>query len=285
MSLEDRGLQTVVYHTLVGVFGATFVVFGILVAAAILGVMGQTGPFMSLDLIQPDIARLSPMKGIKRLFSVNSFVELGKSMGKMLLMGTVVFYTLYPVAENMKDFTGRSLIDAMAYLHQQAVHLIVMMLIVFTGIAASDLVYQRFQYAKNLRMTKTEVKDEFKQQEGDPMIKNRLRQMRAEKARKRMMAQVPKADVIITNPTHYAVAMQYDNKKMGAPLVIAKGIDQVAERIRAVGDEHNIPLVSNPPLARALYDTVDIDEEIPTQHYRAVAEIISYIYKLKKKKF
>jgi flagellar biosynthetic protein FlhB len=134
-------------------------------------------------------------------------------------------------------------------------------------------------------MTKTEVKDEFKQQEGDPAIKARLRQMRADKARKRMMAQVPKADVIITNPTHYAVALQYDGLNMAAPVVLAKGINLIAERIRDLADEHRIPLVSNPPLARALYDTVEIDQQIPVQHYRAVAEVISYVYKLRKRKY
>jgi flagellar biosynthetic protein FlhB len=159
------------------------------------------------------------------------------------------------------------------------------MLLVYTVIAVGDFYYQRYTYIKNLRMTKAEVKDEFKQQEGDPMIKGRLRQIRLEKARKRMMAQVPKADVVVTNPTHYAVALKYDNEKMVAPVVLAKGTDKVAERIRAVAQEHKIPTVSNPPLARALYDTVEIDEAIPTAHYRAVAEIISYVYKLKKRKF
>jgi flagellar biosynthetic protein FlhB len=160
-----------------------------------------------------------------------------------------------------------------------------MLLLTFTIIAAVDLFYQRFQYFKNLRMTKAEVKDEFRQQEGDPLIKSRLRQIRLEKARKRMMAQVPKADVVITNPTHYAVAMRYDSARHAAPVVIAKGIDKVAERIRAVAEEHKISIVSNPPLSRALYETVEIDEAIPTQHYRAVAEVISYVYKLKKRKF
>jgi flagellar biosynthetic protein FlhB len=134
-------------------------------------------------------------------------------------------------------------------------------------------------------MTKVEVKDELKQQEGDPMIKARLRQLRVEKARKRMMAQVPKADVVITNPTHYAIALQYDVNKMAAPVVLAKGINLIALRIREIAEENRIPLVSNPPLARALHDTVEVDQQIPTQHYRAVAEIISYVYKLRKRKF
>src|SRR6201999_3552719 len=133
--------------------------------------------------------------------------------------------------------------------HRKSVHLIILLMLVYALIAFADFIYQRHTYIKNLRMTKAEVKDEFKQQEGDPQIKSRLRQIRIEKARKRMMAQVPKADVIVTNPTHYAIALQYDNGKMAAPVVLAKGIDVVAERIREVANEHKIPLVSNPPLA------------------------------------
>jgi flagellar biosynthetic protein FlhB len=172
----------------------------------------------------------------------------------------------------------------MAYMHREAVHLILILLLVFAVIAFGDFFYQRWHYIKTLRMSKVEVKDEYKQQEGDPMIKSRLRSIRLEKARKRMMAAVPRADVVVTNPTHYAIALEYDNKRMVAPIVLAKGVDRIAERIREIALENNIPLVSNPPLARALHDTVEIDQQIPTQHYRAVAEIISYVYKLKKLK-
>jgi flagellar biosynthetic protein FlhB len=192
---------------------------------------------------------------------------------------------LLPVVNEIPTLTGLSLLDILAYMHSHAVHMIIVLLLIFTVIAVADLYYQRFTYIKNLKMTKAEVKDEFKQQEGDPMIKSRLRQIRIEKARKRMMAQVPKADVVITNPTHYAVALQYDNAKMAAPTVIAKGMNLIATRIRELAEEHKVPLVSNPPLARILYDTVELDQQIPTQHYRAVAEVISFVYKLKKKRF
>jgi flagellar biosynthetic protein FlhB len=285
MNLEDRGLQDVIFHTIIQIGMATAGIFIVLAAAAILGTMMQTGLFASLDLIKFDLTKLSPMAGFKRLFSTNSLVELGKSFVKMVVLGTIVFFTLLPVAQEMPLFTGHPLPEVIVFLHQKAIHLVIMLLLTFTIIAAVDLFYQRFQYFKNLRMTKAEVKDEFRQQEGDPLIKSRLRQIRLEKARKRMMAQVPKADVVITNPTHYAVAMRYDSARHAAPVVIAKGIDKVAERIRAVAEEHKISIVSNPPLSRALYETVEIDEAIPTQHYRAVAEVISYVYKLKKRKF
>jgi flagellar biosynthetic protein FlhB len=282
--VDDHGLQTIAYTTIVQVALASGLIFLVMAALGVLGFMVQTGFFASTQLITPDFGKLSPLNGLKRLFSLQSLVELGKSFGKLVILGLVVFSTLYPLVSNLPAFTGRPLMDSVGFLHKEAVHLIIVLMLVFAVIAFGDMLYQRYTYIKNLKMTKTEVKDEYKQQEGDPMIKGRLRQMRLEKARKRMMAQVPKADVVITNPTHYAVALKYDSSKAAAPVVLAKGTDRIAERIREVAEENKITLVSNPPLARALYDTVDIDKEIPTQHYRAVAEIISYVYKLKKKK-
>lgn len=282
--VDDHGLQTIVFDTTIQVMLATGLIFIVLVVAIIGGYMVQTGFFASTQLITPDFGKLSPANGIKRLFSPNSLVELGKSFGKLIVLGSAVFAILSPLVANLPGFVGKPLMDSVAFLHDQAVHLIIVLLTIFMLIALADLFYQRYTYIKNLKMTKTEVKDEYKQQEGDPLIKGRIRQLRVEKARKRMMAQVPKADVVITNPTHYAVALKYDNKKNSAPIVLAKGIEFIAQRIREVAEEHKITLVSNPPLARALYDTVEIDHEIPAQHYRAVAEIISYVYKLKKHK-
>jgi flagellar biosynthetic protein FlhB len=285
INLEGDGLQAVLIETMQRIGMATLLIYAVLAAGAVAGTMLQTGLFASVDSLRPQFDRISPLAGIHRLLSTNSLVELGKSFGKMVVLGLVVYITLKPVVETLPLFSGRDMLAILAYFHHQAVHLVIMLLLVFTVIAVADLVYTRHSYTKSLRMTKAEVKDEFRQQEGDPLIKNRLRSIRIEKARKRMMAQVPKADVIVTNPTHYAIALKYDNSKMAAPVVLAKGLDRVAERIREVATESNIPFVSNPPLARALYETVDIDQAIPTQHYRAVAEVISYVYKLKKKKF
>jgi len=285
INLGGNGLQGVFYEIVQNVGLATMLVFAVLVATAILGTMIQTGLFASLELIRPQLDRVLPMHGLKRLFSPTALVEFLKSFGKLVVLGTIVFFALVPVAEELSAMSGHNLTDMVEFLHRQSIRLIILLMIGFIFIALGDLFYQRYQYIKGLKMTKAEVKDEFRQQEGDPMIKSRLRQIRLEKARKRMMAQVPKADVVVTNPTHYAVAMKYDNAKMAAPVVLAKGIDRVAQRIREVAEENRIPLVSNPPLARALYETVEIDREIPTQHYRAVAEVISFVYKLKKRKF
>ena len=284
LSLNEQGLQAVMLNTVLNVGLAIGAIFLVLAGAAIFGVMAQTGFFVSLELIKPDFSRLSPANGLRRLISLHGGVETLKSFGKLIILGGAAYMTLAPLIHSLPGLTGQSMMTTLDYLHQQAVHLIIVLLMLFTVIAVSDWLFQHYYYLKNLRMTKEEVKDEHRQQEGDPTVKARLRQIRLEKARKRMMAQVPKADVIITNPTHYAVALQYDGKKMSAPVVLAKGVDRVAERIREVADENKIPLVSNPPLARALYDTVEIDREIPAQHYRAVAEIISYIYKLKNRR-
>jgi flagellar biosynthetic protein FlhB len=147
-----------------------------------------------------------------------------------------------------------------------------------------DFIYQKAEFMKQMRMSKHEVKEEYKQAEGDPKIKGKLKQMRMERARKRMMSAVPTADVIITNPTHYAVALKYEQDKASAPIVVAMGVDKVAERIKQLAEENKVPIVRNAPLARALYDEGDLDEEIPFTHYQAVAEVISYVFKLKDKK-
>ena len=281
IALDEDSFQPLMFSIL----GHVVTITGLILAAAIGGVMVQTGFFFSLELMTPDFMRLLPTQGFKKLFSISALVELVKSFGKLFILGGIAFMALVPIAIETPHLVGLPLENILAYLSHKTVHLIMLLLLPFTLIAAGDLFFQRYQYIKNLRMTKDEVKDEHKQSEGDPKIKSRLRQMRFEKARKRMMAQVPKADVIITNPTHYAIALQYDSNKMAAPVVLAKGINIIAERIRAIAEENRIPLVSNPPLARALHDTVEVDQPIPTQHYRAVAEIISYVYKLRQRKF
>ena len=172
--------------------------------------------------------------------------------------------------------------DMLALVRIESAKVIVGVLVVMTVITLIDVIYQRFMHHKELRMTKQQVKDEHKQSEGDPLIKGRLRQIRVERARKRMMAAVPEADVVITNPTHYAVALKYNQATMEAPRVVAKGVDNVALRIREVAEENDVAVVENPPVARALHASVEIDQEIPPEHYKAVAEIIGYVMRLKR---
>jgi flagellar biosynthesis protein FlhB len=284
ISLEGKGIQRALGNVLMQVGLATMVSFALLAVSVVIGTMLQTGFYFNTTRLEMDIKKLFPIQGFKRLFSMASLVELLKSFVKLVVIGAVVFTVLWPLIGNLPYFVGRDIIQSMEFLHKEVIHLIIIMMLVVTVIAVADLLYQRFSYFKGLRMTKQEVKDEHKQMEGDPMIKRRLMSIRLERARKRMMAHVPNADVVVTNPTHYAVALQYDNSKMAAPTVVAKGINLIAERIRDVAEKNAVPLVSNPPLARALYDTVEVDEVISAQHYRAVAEVISYVYKLKRKK-
>lgn len=282
-SLEQGGLQSLLFKLLLHIGLATGTVFGLLLLAAILSIGLQTGFYVNVSRLQPDFTKLSFITGIKNLFSISTVVEFIKSIAKLVIIGGISLLIFIPLIKHLPEYAGRDLMDIMKFSNTEIFHLITILLVIVTLIAISDLIFQRYNYYKSLRMTKQEVKDEHKQTEGDPMIKSRLRQIRLEKARRRMMAQVPKADVIITNPTHYAVALQYDNTRMAAPVLLAKGTDRVAERIREVAETNNIPLVSNPPLARALHETVEIDEAIKPEHYRAVAEVISYVYKLRKK--
>ncbi|MDD3182708.1 MAG: flagellar biosynthesis protein FlhB [Alphaproteobacteria bacterium] len=281
ISIEDGGLQNVLMGVISSVALPAIMVFGIMLVLAILGTMIQTGFYVGTGRLKMKIENLSPAKGMQKLFSMNAVSELVKSFFKLVVLGYVCFVVLSPVYRKLPNIAQLGLLSGIDFLHREAAHLLIILLLVITVIAVADLLYVRYQYFKGLRMTKQEVKDEHKQMEGDPIVKNRIRAMRIEKARRRMMAKVPNASVIITNPTHYAVALQYDRDKMAAPVLVAKGVDRVALRIREVGEESEVPVISNPPLARALYDNVDLDEPIQPEHYRAVAEIISYVYKMK----
>ena len=172
-------------------------------------------------------------------------------------------------------------IGILEFIHKIVVLLIFTVVIAIFVLAVADYLYQRYTYLKKLRMTKQELKDEYKQVEGDPLVKSRIRQVRMERARHRMMENVPKADVVVVNPTHYAVAMEYKMEEMDAPVVVAKGVDFLALRIREIAEEHEIPIVENPPLARALFASVEVDQAIPPEHFKAVAEVIGYVMQLK----
>ena len=201
--------------------------------------------------------------------------------GLPMLWGTVVTLLLMPHMEQIYQMQTLSMTDLMIVIQDLSVRLLLGVLAIMTVIAAVDFLYQRFEFLKSMRMTRQEIRDELKQTEGDPMVKGRLRQIRMERARRRMMANVPKADVVITNPTHFAVALSYKPAEMAAPRLVAKGADLIAARIREVAEEHDVPIVENPPVARGLFAAVDLDQEIPADHYRAVAEIISYVFRLK----
>jgi len=283
LAMDRRGTGEVLWRALLDTLWLLWLPMLLLVLAGAAGSLVQKGWNVSWEPIVPKLEKLSPLAGFKRIFGATSLVELVKSVAKLVVVGGVAYLALKPMIVSVELFAGMEPMRLLAEVKELSYRLFVGVLAVLTLIAVGDLLWQRHSYNKKMRMTKQEVKDEFKQQEGDPMVKARVRQIRFERSRKRMMANVPNADVVVTNPTHYAVALKYDPTSMGAPVVLAKGVDQIALKIREVAKDKDIPIVENPPLARALYATVDIDEEIPSEHYRAVADVITYVFKLKRR--
>lgn len=268
-----------IFFELAKIIGPTLMIFFVVAG---LSSFIQIGPLVSAESIKPKLEKLSPLKGAKRVFGSRAWIEFAKAFIKMLLVGVATTIVLIPVFSGSPGMVGLYPSAMMDILKDEAFDMLVGVLAVLFVFAVIDYSIQRFQLNKQLRMSRQELKDEYKQTEGDPHIKARLRELRMQRARKRMMANVPNASVVITNPTHFAIALEYNTEKSGAPIVVAKGQDRIALKIREVAKEHNVPIVENPPLARAMYDHVDLDQEIPEQHYKAVAEIISYVMSLKR---
>ncbi len=279
--LDGVHLRDILMETAAQIGLALMVPFILVILAALIAGLIQNGLIISAEPVIPKLEKISLVKGLKRMFSMKSLVDFLKGIAKILIVAAVVTILLWPQIGVIPNIVGMSLIQFSDLLQGLAARILIGVLSVMTLIAALDFVFQKQQHLKQLRMSKQEMKEEFKQAEGDPMVKGRLRQIRMERARKRMMAAVPEADVVITNPTHYAVALKYDMEVMGAPRLVAKGADSVAMKIRELADEHEIPIVENPPLTRALYQAVELDEEIPVEHYKAVAEVIGYVMRLK----
>lgn len=261
-------------------FAALGLPFAFILCAALAGAMLQHKPLWTFEPLMPKFNRISPMAGFKRIFGKEGWVNFAKGLAKTALVGIVVTLTLWAEHDRLEGFAQMDVAALLPASLKLAIKLMGAVLALFAVVAIGDFVWQRFSWHRRQRMTKQELKDEFKNSEGNPEVKAKLRQIRAQRVRKRMMAAVPKATVIITNPTHFAVALQYE-QGMAAPLCLAKGVDAIALKIREVAGEHRVPIIENPPLARALYATVEIDEEIPVEHYQAVAEVIGYVLRLK----
>ena len=214
---------------------------------------------------------------------MKSVVELIKGIIKISVVGIVTYVIIQPYFADIEHTINQTINVLLEDIYALTVKVLAGIIIILFFMAIADVFYQRWEFNKQMRMTKQEVKDEYKQTEGDPYVKGKLKQMRMDKARIRMMANVPKADVVITNPTHFAIALKYDPEKSDAPIVLAKGVDELALRIREVAKEHDIVIYENPPLARSLYDLVDLDEAIPQELYKAVAEVITFVYQKKGK--
>ncbi len=256
----------------------------ILASAAIAGHMIQHRPMISLEKLKPEFSKISPLKGLKRMFGLQSVVNLAKAAVKIVVIGGIAMFLIWPQLDSLPTMMTLPLAEVAERILHIALLLAAGVVGVLTALAMLDMIYQKWDFHQNQKMSRQEIKDENKQSEGDPQVKARIRQVRMERARKRMMAAVPTADVVITNPTHYAVALSYDEEAMAAPRVVAKGHDLIARRIREIATEHDVPIVENPPLARALDADVEIDAEIPPQFYKAVAEVIGYVMGLRRRR-
>jgi flagellar biosynthetic protein FlhB len=281
--LDNGGFAVLSWQVVGDLLSLISIPFITVVLAAFLSHFVQHGFIFTVDPILPKLEKISPLKGLQRMFSLRSLMEFIKGLIKITLVGVVAYMVVMPEIGRMEALTAYALPELMRYMGTLAFRMALGAAIVMAAIALLDYMYQRYEYMKKLRMSRQEMKEEYKQTEGDPVIKARLKLLRQEKARQRMMSSVPEASVVITNPTHYAVALKYDEDKMTAPILVAKGADAMALKIREVAELNKVPVVENPPLARSLYTTVDLDGEIPLEFYQAVAEVIGYVYRLKGK--
>lgn len=258
------------------------VVLGVMLVGVLANVM-QVGLHISGKAMQFKGSRLNPFPGIQRMFSLNSWVELMKSLAKIGVVLAVVYSYLKQRYPELSGLAGSDFRQSCMFIGNIAWNVLLRATIVLLVIGAADYIYQKLRFEKQIRMTKQEVKEDNKRSEGDPQVKSHIRQKQREMARKRMMTEVPKADVVVTNPTHFAVALKYDARVNDAPIVVAKGQRLIAQRIKDIATANNVPIVENVPLARALYASVEIGMPIPAELYQAVAEVLAYVYRLSKK--
>ena len=262
------------------------IVLPIMAVAMIAGIGAnffQFGLLFTTETLKFDLKKMDPIKGVKKIISVRAIVNLIKSLLKVTLIGAVTTIVIIIYLEEVLSLalhTPAQTLSTVAYLSAIMGIAASLMLIV---IALCDYLYERFEYEKQLKMSKQDIKDEYKNAEGDPLIKSKIKQRQREMAMRRMMQEIPSADVVITNPTHYAIALKYDENEMDAPRVVAKGTDFVAQKIKMIAKEHDVIMVENRPLARAMYDQVEIGQAVPEEFFKAVAEVLAYVYRIKRK--
>jgi flagellar biosynthetic protein FlhB len=276
-----RAIMTSIILKLMAIFGLTALA---LAAAGIAARYVQDRPTFSGEKLTPKLNKLNPVEGFKRVFGKQAFASFVKSLAKLVLVGAVLAWVLWPhdsTIDNMALLDPGALLP---FIKDKVVSMLIALASAAALLAAVDYVFTRQSYMKRMRMSRREIKEEMRQSDGDPMVKAKLRQIRMERSRKRMLANVPQASVVITNPTHYAVALKYDPLETPAPICLAMGVDAVAQRIREAAEEHNIPIVEDPPLARALFATAEIDRPIPKEHYEAVAKVIGFVMRLARRR-
>lgn len=259
----------------------------VLIIIPIMGIASnlfQIGPLFSTQSLKPSLSKLNPITGFGKMFSSRSLMELAKSIGKIIIIGSTAYLVIKGEMETIVQLSDMTPAQIGYFVLSLSFEIFIKTIWIFVFLAAVDLAFQKYSHTKDLRMSKEEVKEEMKQTEGDPLVKSRIRSTQREMARKRMMAAVPEADVVVTNPTHIAIALLYKAETNAAPVVVAKGQARLAERIKKIARENNVPVMEDKPLARALFQAVDVGQEIPVEFYQAVAEVLSYIYRMKGKR-
>jgi len=279
ISADGGGLMRLARELSVETLAAVAIPFLLLLLAAIGGNAIQHRLVWSSESLTPKFSKISPLAGAKRLFSKQSLANFVKGLLKLAVVGTVLTLLMWPARRRLEGLVSTDPAAIAPFTRSLSLQLFGAVVAILALIAAVDYLFQYRQWYERQKMSLREIRDEFKEQEGDPKIKAKIRQLRVSRMRRRMMASVPSATVVITNPTHFAVALQWE-RGMNAPVCVAKGQDRIALKIREVAAQNNVPIVENPPLARTLHATVEIDQEIPAEHYKAVAEIIGYVLRL-----
>jgi flagellar biosynthetic protein FlhB len=281
--LQNNGAVEVARMAMMAALPVFAIVMASAAAAGIFANVVQTGFLWAPDKVKPDLSKLSLFKGFGRLFSLDSWVNFGKSLIKAVVIGVIVWQTLKPHAAELDQLVGFEPARMLPFLMDVLKALFLSVLGALGVAAVGDWLWQRHRFRHRLRMSREEIKEEHRQAEGDPHVKQKQKAIRIDRARKRMMANVPRATVVVMNPTHFAVALRY-GEDTPAPLCVAKGVDSLALKIRAVAEEAGVPVVEDPPLARALYAAVEVDQTIPRQHYEAVAKVIGFVLSAARKK-
>ncbi|MBR7888681.1 flagellar biosynthesis protein FlhB [Marinomonas sp. A79] len=269
------------YESVVAMMDSMILLMSVLAVAGIVGSIALGGLNFSWEPLAPKLSKMSPIAGLKRMFSVQSLVELLKSIAKVSLVGVIAVLVVNYFLPETLGLTFQSIQLAIAHGIDIVIWSFVFVTLALALIAAIDVPFQVWSHKEKLKMTKQEVKDEFKQQEGDPLVRGRIRQMQRQAAMSRMMSDVPNADVIITNPTHFSVALKYDQTGGSAPVLLAKGGDFIALKIREVGNHYDVPVIQSPALARAVYHHTEIGDEIPQGLFKVVAQLLAYVYQLR----
>jgi flagellar biosynthetic protein FlhB len=281
ISVDGPALPRLFQKIGVEMIAAIAIPFLLLMLAALGGNLIQHKLVWSIEALAPKLSKISPAAGFKRLFSAQALANFAKGLVKLVLIGTVLIVLMWPERGRIMALERADPVTVLPLAQSLAMKLLAAVVAMMAVVAMADYLFQYRQWYERQKMSLRELKEEFKESEGDPAIKGKMKQMRNSRMRKRMIANVPKAAVIITNPTHYAVALQYE-RGMEAPVCVAKGVDALALKIREVAGQHSIPIVENPPLARALHATVEVDQVIPLEHYKAVAEVIGYVMRLRR---